>query len=192
MPVQWHNTEARYGAVAQAFHWLVAAGVLWQFALGWYMTDLPNTPAKLELYNLHKSTGLTVLGLAVLRLAWRAWSPAPPLPAGRPAWERRAARASHALLYALLFAQPLSGLTLALAAEFPSVIYGAFVLPDPLGHREGLEAAMRATHVYLADAMAVLVLVHAGAALRHHLLLRDDVLRRMLPGAARRTAEGRR
>lgn len=183
MAVQWRNTSERYGAVAQALHWLVAIGVVWQFGLGWYMGDLPNTPAKIALYNLHKSTGLTVLALVLVRLAWRWMNPAPPLPAGRPAWERAAARTSHALLYMLLLAQPTTGLLLALAAEFPTVIYGTFLLPDPIGRHEALEDAMTGTHSLLAVAFALLVLVHAGAALRHHLLLRDDVLRRMLPGA---------
>lgn len=183
MGVQWRNTAERYGAVAQALHWLVALGVVWQFGLGWYMEDLPNTPSKIALYNLHKSTGLTVLALVLVRLAWRWMNPAPPLPAARPAWERAAARTSHALLYMLLLAQPTTGLLLALAAEFPTVIYGAFLLPDPIGTHEPLKDAMTGAHSLLAVAFALLVLVHAGAALRHHLLLRDDVLARMLPGA---------
>ena len=85
MAVQWRNTSERYGAVAQTLHWLVALGVVWQLGLGWYMGDLPNTPAKIALYNLHKSTGLTVLALVLVRLAWRSMNPAPPLPAGRRA-----------------------------------------------------------------------------------------------------------
>jgi cytochrome b561 len=187
--MQWRNDRYRYGALAQAFHWVIAAGFVFQFALAWYMEDLPNTPAKIELYNLHKSVGVTLLVLAALRLAWRAFNPAPPLPAGRPAWEELAARASHVALYAVLFAQPITGLAFSLYAEFPTIVWG-WTLPDP-GFHEATKNAFFAAHFYLSWVVLALVGVHIAAALRHHIALKDDVLLRMLPARGRRTARAR-
>jgi len=89
------NDGGRYGLAAQGFHWLVAALILATIAVAWYMTGLPLSPEKIKVYNLHKSIGVTILALAVLRLLWRTvFSPAPPLPGDMAAWERRAAHAA--------------------------------------------------------------------------------------------------
>lgn len=188
--MQWRNDERRYGVLAQVFHWVVAAGFAVQFALAWYMDDLPNTPRKIELYNLHKSIGLTLLVIAVLRLGWRLANPVPPLPPERERWEAAAARASHAALYAVIIAQPLSGLVFSLYAEFPTIVWG-WTLPDP-GHVEAIKDAFFAVHFYVSWVILALVAVHVAAALRHHLILKDDVLRRMLPGRRGRAARRQR
>ena len=177
------NTHDRYGAVAQALHWVVALGFVVQFALAWYMEDLPNTPFKIEMYNLHKSLGVTLLVLAALRLAWRRANPVPPLPPGRPRWEEWASQASHIGLYGLLFLQPLTGLAMALYSPYPSYIWG-IKLPRP-GAVEAVETAAHTAHFYLKWVILALVAVHVAAALRHHFILRDSVLRRMLPGFPR-------
>lgn len=179
--MQIRNTRQRYGALAQLLHWLVAAGVVVQFALAWYMEGLPDGPYKIELYNLHKSIGVSVLALAVLRLAWRWANPVPAMPPRSPRWEVLAARVSHVLLYVLLFAQPLTGLMFSLYSTFPTIIWGVS-LPDP-GADKAVEDVFAAIHAYLIWPILALVALHAAAALRHHLILRDDVLRRMLPGA---------
>jgi cytochrome b561 len=182
MNIRLRNSETHYGAVAQILHWLIALLFVGQFGLAWYMDGLPIGPQKIEMYNLHKSIGLTVLLLAILRLAWRVKNPAPPLPESMAAWEVAAARASHLALYLVLFLQPLSGLVMALAAEFPTTIYGLFNLPDPLGTVPWLKDAMLAVHWWGGWVVIGLVVLHVGAALRHHFWLRDDVLKRMLPG----------
>jgi cytochrome b561 len=181
--VRLANSENRYGAVAQGLHWIIAALFAVQFALAWYMDDLPIGPHKVEMYNLHKSFGLVVLLLAAIRLAWRLRNPAPPWPEHMADWEKRAARASHILLYAVLFVQPVSGLIMALAAEFPTTVFGLFNLPDPLGTVEWLKDAMLAVHWWGSWFVLALIAVHVAAALRHHFWLRDDVLKRMLPGS---------
>lgn len=183
MPMQIRNDLVRYGALAQIFHWLVVLGFLLQYGLGWYMEDLPNSPYKIEVYNLHKSIGLTILAVAVLRLLWRWANPVPPLPPGRPRWEERAARASHAALYTLIYAQPITGLVFVLYSQFPSFIWGV-KLPKPAADK-ALEDAFGAAHYYIQWVTLAVVAVHVAAALRHHFVLKDDVLRRMLPGAAR-------
>lgn len=187
--MQLRNDRQRYGAVAQALHWIIAAGFAAQFGIAWYMEDLPLGPAAMWWFNFHKSIGVTLLALAVLRLAWRVFNPAPPMPADRPAWEHAAARVSHFALYAVLFAQPLSGLVFSLYSEFPNVIWG-YTLPDP-GHVEWVKNTFLAVHFYLSWGILALVALHAGAALRHHFVVKDDVLLRMLPtkaGRARRVS----
>lgn len=179
--MQIRNTMQRYGALAQLLHWLVAAGFVVQFALAWYMEDLPNSPAKIELYNLHKSIGVTILAAAVLRLAWRWANPVPPMPPGSARWEELASRASHVLLYALLFAQPLTGLAFSLYSSFPTIVWGVS-LPDP-GASQTIEDTFKAIHAWLIWPILAVIAVHVAAALRHHFILKDDVLRRMTPGA---------
>ena len=172
----------RYGAVAQSLHWLIAALVLMMFGLGWYMVRLPLSQQKFDLYQLHKWFGITIFALAALRLLWRLWHPAPPLPPTMPAWERAAARVSHALLYTLLLVQPSIGFLQSNAANFPVVLWGVLPLPALIGPDERLSDTLLQLHHFGAFLFMLLVLVHVLAALRHHFLLGDDVLRRMLPG----------
>jgi cytochrome b561 len=171
----------RYTAVAQALHWLVAALVMTMFGLGWYMAGLPLSQRKFDLFQLHKSLGLTVFVLVALRLAWRLSHPPPPLPARLPAWERAAARATHALFYGLLLAQPLIGFVQSNAANFPLVLWGVLPLPALIGTDEALGETLVTVHQAVAAVLLALIVLHVAAALRHHFLLKDDVLRRMLP-----------
>lgn len=180
--MQLRNDDSRYGAFAQALHWLVAALVLALFAIGWFMEGLPLGPEKIEVFNLHKSIGVTVLVLMLLRLAWRLISPPPPLPAAMSGLERRAAKLSHLALYLLLFAQPVIGLLHSSAANFPVVVFGALTLPPLVGPDETLKQQLEGLHGLLAWVILALITLHVAAALRHHLLLKDSVLRRMLPG----------
>jgi cytochrome b561 len=176
----------RYGSVAQALHWLVAALVLGQFGLGWTMSDLPLSQLKFNLYQLHKSLGLTIFALVIVRLAWRLRHPPPPLPAGLPAWERAAARTTHALFYVLLLVQPVIGVLQSNAANFPLVVWGVLPLPALIGADEALGETLVEVHEIVARVLLVLIALHVAAALRHHFLLKDDVLRRMLPAAGGR------
>ena len=173
----------RYGAVAQALHWLIAALVFTMFGLGWYMSDLPLGQQKFDLYQLHKSLGITIFWLAVVRLLWRWSHPAPPLPGSMPRWQRAAARTSHALLYLLLLVQPLIGFLQSNAANFPVVLWGVMPLPALIGSDEALGETLVVVHRWNSRLLLLLILVHGAAALRHHFVLRDDVLRRMLPAA---------
>jgi cytochrome b561 len=177
------NDEARYGAVAQVLHWLIAALVLVMFGLGWYMSGLPLGQRKFDMYQLHKSIGITILVLAAVRLLWRLVNPVPPLPPGIPPWERIAARLSHALLYLMLLVQPLIGFLQSNAANFPVVWWGVVRLPPLIKTDEALAETLVEAHAWNSRLLLALVLIHVGAALRHHFLLKDDVLRRMLPSA---------
>ena len=150
------------------------------------MSDLPLSQLKVDLYQLHKSLGLTIFALVIVRLAWRLRHPPPPLPAGLPAWERAAARTTHALFYVLLLVQPVIGFLQSNAANFPLVVWGVLPLPALIGPAEALGETLIEVHELVARVLLVLIGLHVAGALRHHFLLKDDVLRRMLPAAFRR------
>jgi cytochrome b561 len=175
------TASLRYGPIAQGLHWSIAVLVLSMFGLGLYMVRLPLSLEKFNLYQLHKWLGITIFGLAAVRLLWRLRHPAPPLPTAMPAWEKAAARTSHALLYALLFVQPVIGFLQSNAANFPVVLWGALPLPALIGPDERLSEILVQVHHLGAFLFILLVVAHVAAALRHHFLLHDDVLRRMLP-----------
>lgn len=180
----------RYSAVAILLHWTSALGVLALIGMGLAMSHLDLAPMRrFDLYQWHKSVGLTVLALTVLRLAWRLAHRPPPYPAAMPARERRAAGAAHGLLYGLLAALPLTGWAVVSLSPYaiPTVLYGLVSWPHlPLARlvadRAAAEAAVARVHAVGAWLLGALLVLHIAAALRHHLVLRDDVLRRMLPG----------
>ncbi|HEX7034503.1 MAG TPA: cytochrome b [Pseudomonadales bacterium] len=179
--VQWRNTEERWGAVAQALHWLIALALLGQMALGWVMVSWRLSPTKLELYAAHKSLGITLFVLVLARLAWRFANVTPPAPPAVAHWEVRAARWTHALLYLLLMALPITGYLINSATNFPLVVWGVLPLPNLTDESEPLQLAAETAHLILFCLLAALVVLHVGAALRHHWVLKDPVLRRMLP-----------
>jgi cytochrome b561 len=171
----------RYGATAIALHWVAAVLIIGNLAFGLYMVDLPLSPAKLRYYSWHKWAGVTIFLLSAARVLWRVAHPAPALPASMPAWQRTAANASHHLLYVLFFAAPLTGWLFSSAAGFQTVYFGVVPIPDLLAKDKELADALKLVHRYVNYSLAALVVVHAAAALKHHLVDGDDVLARMLP-----------
>jgi len=180
------STNRSWGAVARFFHWSTAVLILAMFALGWTAVSYPMSPDKLQLFIWHKSLGLLVLSWVALRLVWRLSHPAPPLPAALSTTERRAARLSHAALYTLMIAMPLSGWIINSAADFPLKWLGLFRVPNLTGPDEDVQRAAELVHLSLSFALAALVVLHTAAALHHHFVRRNDVLRRMLPFVHRR------
>ncbi|CAE7722296.1 yceJ [Symbiodinium necroappetens] len=174
------NSADRYGAVAQILHWVTVALFIAIFALAWIQDGMTLSPEKVQIINLHKSVGVTILALAVLRLAWRWYSPPPSLPEGMAGWERRAAHASHVALYVVLLAQPLIGILHSAAANFPVVVFGLFTLPALIGPSEEVKQVLESAHHLLARVILALLAIHILAALRHHFVVKDDVLTRML------------
>lgn len=173
-----------YDGVARLFHWLVALLIFVMFGLGWYMADLELTdPSKFRLYQIHKSIGILIFVLALLRLAWRLTHEPPSYPSTMRGWERFAASGAHWALYALILLQPVLGVLQSNAANFPIVLLGRVELPALIGPDQALGETLLGAHHLLANVLAGLALLHIGAALRHHVMLKDDVLRRMLPGA---------
>jgi cytochrome b561 len=170
-----------YTRTAKWLHWLVAVLIVANLGLGLTMAGMPGiTPTKLRYFNWHKWVGVTVFGLVLLRTAWRLWHRPPALPDSMPRWERHAAAASHAALYVLMFALPLSGYFYSLAAGFPVVYLGLFPLPVLIEPDPVLKEPLVALHHGLAWTMTALLLLHVGAALKHRFVDRDEVLQRML------------
>jgi cytochrome b561 len=173
------NTNSpSYTRTAIALHWLVALLIFSAFPLGLYMADLPFSPAKLQLYAYHKWLGVTVLLVAVARLAWRVAHPAPAM-LEMPRWQRIAAHAIHHLLYVLLFAIPLSGWLMSSAKGFQTVYFGVLPLPDLLGKNKELGDLLHNVHEALNYTLLALLGAHIAGALKHHFIERDDTLRRM-------------
>lgn len=171
----------RYTGMAIGLHWIVVALIVAAWALGLTMVDLPLSPQKLKTYSWHKWTGVTVFLLMLARLAWRAAHRPPALPIAMPAWQLRAAAASHALLYTLLLAIPLSGWLFSSASGVPVVYLGLVQLPDLVGRDKALAEILKQLHVILNWTLFVTICIHIAAALKHHFVDRDDVLARMLP-----------
>jgi cytochrome b561 len=182
----------RYGVPAQIFHWVIAALIVTQFALAWTADDLPLGAHKLGLLARHKSVGMTVLMLAVLRLAWRVWHPAPPLPTGMKRYERMAARGTHIAFYVLLFAMPLTGWMMSSAKNYSVSWFGLFTWPNLIGKSEPAFDFLKETHDLLSDALFAIAVLHILAALKHHFWDRDEVLLRMLPFTRRDKAKSAR
>jgi cytochrome b561 len=189
--MQIRNTSKGYGSIAIAFHWTMAALMIGLFAVGKYMTGLdPTAPDTFAIYQWHKSFGFLVLGLAALRLAWRFANPSPALPRDMPAYQRAAAHLGHAGLYALLFALPISGWLMVSASPWgiPTVLFNVIPVPhlpvpEMLGTKAQAEKALKEVHELLGFVLLALFLAHVAAALKHHFINRDTVLKRMLSTA---------
>jgi cytochrome b561 len=170
--------SARYSPVAIALHWSMAAFMLALLASGFVMDDLPKGDLRFAAFNTHKLFGALVLLLAAVRLAWRAGHPPPPA-ADLPAWQRRASRAAHALLYVAMIVLPLSGL---LFTNFGKGIrIFALALAPIGGPDEALSQLFKGVHEAAGIVLAAIVSAHVAAALWHHFGQRDATLARMLP-----------
>lgn len=177
------NSPSRYSAVAQALHWVIAALIVTQFTLAYLADDLPLGAHKLALLARHKSFGMTVLMLAILRLLWRFGHTPPPLPSGMSPLERMLARATHIAFYVLLFAMPLTGWTMSSAKNYSVSWFGLFTWPDLIAKNETAFNLLRSTHHILSYLLFAIAVLHILAALKHHFWNKDDVLVRMLPQA---------
>jgi cytochrome b561 len=175
------STAHRYSTIAIVLHWLLALMIVASFCVGLYMHDLPFSPQRLKLFNWHKWAGITILALSALRLLWRL-THRPPADVPMAPWQRSAAHVTHWGLYALFFAVPLAGWAYSSAAGFPIVLFGVLPLPDFVPVDKALAETLKERHGQLAWLLALLVLAHVAAALKHHFIDRDGLLLRMRPG----------
>ena len=180
-------SHPRYTRTAIALHWILAVLILFNLGFGLYTVGLPLSPQKLKFFSWHKWVGVTIFLLSAARLLWRLRHPAPALPDTMKAWEIRLARSSHSLLYVLFFAAPLTGWLFSSAAGFQTVYLGVLPIPDLLSKNKEAADVLRFAHRWINYTMATVIGLHAAAALKHHLLDRDDVLTRMLPFLRPRT-----
>jgi cytochrome b561 len=183
MPQSLDMQPARkYTKVAMAFHWLIAALIVWGFAIGWVMTDIPGfTPAKLRYFSWHKWIGVTVLVLALARLAWRAFNQPPALPGAMHDWEKLAAHVGHIALYVLMIAIPVTGYLYSSAAGIQVVYLGVLPLPKIIDTNRAVAAALKPVHIYLNYTLLAAVAGHLLAVVKHQLIDRQRLLARMLP-----------
>ena len=177
------DAPSSYLPVQKWLHWLIAAIILLVMVpVGLTMTRLGEGPTTNTLYELHKSFGIMVFSLAVIRTAIRLSRGAPPLEPGIPAWQRRAAHASHYAMYVLIFLVPLTGWAATSACCPPVNLFWTVQLTLPVPANEDLAKRIFLLHYTFVFTLAAIVMVHAGAALHHHFIRRDRTLRRMLPG----------
>ncbi len=189
MPLR--STEAGWGALVRAFHWSIALLILVQAVIGLSMVEMGLTPAKVRVFALHKSIGMTILALVLLRIAWRLGERRPADPPAMPRWQVLAARAVHLALYLLILAIPLSGWWFNSASNAPLVWFGWFDLPSLTGGFDRVwKPRALLVHQTLFWLLVALLVVHVGAALWHHFRQRDDVLRRMIVGPREKTGGG--
>jgi cytochrome b561 len=178
------NRKDRYGAIALLFHWSMALLVIGLAVLGLYMVTLPDVgfnTRKITLVLYHKEFGVLALVLLATRLSWRVTQILPQLVEHMPDWQKVVARFVHLCFYGLLFALPITGFLMSSAAGIPVSFLGLFMLPDSVHRDVGLFQRFVIIHRWLGYVLILLIFIHAGAALRHHLVCKDDTLRKMLP-----------
>ncbi len=189
------NTTQGWGVITRLIHWTMAILIVGTLGLGLYMvqieTDLINRYLQTQ---WHKSFGFTIFVLALVRIGWRLWSPAhPALPTEMQNWQENSAKISHYLLYILMLAIPITGWLLASASplndpdaspfQIKNMVFELFELPDPFTKgSQSVTDFLRFVHLNAALSLAILLVIHAGAALKHHFIDRDNVLRRMIIG----------
>lgn len=172
------NSNHHFGLISILLHWFIAALIIGLLAVGLYMVRLPISLEKLKLYGWHKEYGFLVLGLVILRLIWRLTNVTPQL--NLPLWERLGARTAHWGFYFFMFAMPITGWLITSSAGLPASFFGWFTLPNLVAPSEELRPWFQLAHQWLGYALIGLIVVHTAAALKHHLINKDDILRRMI------------
>ena len=178
------NSTTTWGWPAKALHWIGAAIILALLVHGWWMTHMTPRPDRLTNYAWHSALGYDLLALIVLRLLWRWFNPVPVLPADLKPWERMAARVGHVSLYVLMFIASLTGWMVATTFRVPMTkdLLGINVPPIVTAVDRSVRQWIEESHMILAYLLAAVLVVHIIGALRHHIVKRNDVLRRMTWG----------
>lgn len=177
------RTDGHYSALAKVFHWVTVPLLVAALATGFTIGHIAD-PSKMAFYAIHESLGLTMLFVALMRVAWRGFNPPPPPPAGAPPWMQLAGNMTHALLYAALIFQPLLGFFTTNAFGFPqagATAYLGFVdLPKFMDANEGLAKVLLTLHSIIGWSLLALIPLHVAAAIFHHAIRRDGTLLRMI------------
>lgn len=182
------NTTSHYGSVSKFFHWVIAVWILLMLAIGISFNYLPKGNLMGFLMLIHKSSGVTLLVLMLLRLLWRSANPRPILPKKMPQWEIFATRWTHGLFYVVVFVMTLSGIVMSYAAGYPVNFWGLGVIPLPfIMKSKALSMLMAECHEYAAWTLGALIAFHVAGALKHYYVDKDDVLQRMWIGTVRKS-----
>jgi cytochrome b561 len=177
----FRNTIRSWGALSKALHWIIVILIINQWLIAERAEGLPLGLAKLQTLGLHKSFGMTIFALAIIRLVWRWMNPKPAPPAGGKTWERVLASLSHFLLYALIFALPLTGWLMSSAKNYSVSWFNLFQFPNLVGKDDRVFEVTHDLHHLLFKILVVVAVLHVAGALKHHFIDRNDVLKRMLP-----------
>lgn len=172
------NTEDQYGLIAKMFHWVIAVMIIGLLPVGLGMGTLENSPFKFQIYALHKSFGLLVFVLGLGRIIWRFVSPPPEHLESHAKWEVTLASAAHFWLYVCIIGMPLSGWLMSNAGEFPVPFFG-LQMPALIGKNEGLGDLFSNVHEILGYTLMFVLALHAAGALKHHVIDKDETLKRM-------------
>lgn len=176
------NTPEQFGTVHRTLHWIIALLIVGLICIGLYMVSIkPPTQSMFRLFALHKSLGIIVLALALLRVSWRFFDGVPFSFPNHKAWEKGLAHLVHFLLYFSMFAMPLSGWLMSSAKGFSVSVFGVFTLPDLIKPNESLAHGLVLFHIYTAYTLIGLIGLHVAGALKHALIDHDGTLSRMLP-----------
>lgn len=173
------NTRERFGSIAIFFHWVMAILILGMIGFGWYIANVADKTQRMTFIGWHKEFGVLVLMLALLRLIWRMVNVTPELSDSIPYVQRIAARSVHVVFYVLMIAIPLVGWLMSSAAGYPVSFFGLFTLPSLLSANKEWAELFETIHGWLAYTLLVLIGLHVAAALKHHFIDKNDILRRM-------------
>lgn len=180
------NTVSQYGSVAKFFHWSVSIMVITLLTVGLLMGNITDKNLKGQVYMLHKSFGLTVLALMLLRLLWTLSNIKPKLPAGTPTWQIVAERIVHYGFYVLLIVMPFSGWVMSTAANRIPQLFGLVALPLPgVPVDKALAGQASSLHSYVGYTIITFLIIHVSAAGKHYFINRDSIMQRMLPSRRR-------
>lgn len=175
------NSAADYGTISRALHWLMAICLIGMLGLGWRIATMEPSLSNLWLYGFHKSIGVSLFLLTILRLVWHRVSPTPPaLTSNVTGWQISLSIWVHRLLYTLMLAIPLSGLLASSATGIDTQIFGLITLPRLTPVSEDLETILFAAHNILTKFFLGLLALHVAGALQRHVIKKDRTLRRML------------
>ncbi len=180
MTMPWKNNATRFGVIAIVLHWLVALTVFGLFAMGWWMTGLDYYDSWYKLTPWwHKSIGMLLFLVVLLRLGWRLFTPPPPPPASHRPWEIKLAHLVHPLLYVLLLTTMLSGYFISTADNRPIAVFDWFSIPATITSIPNQADMAGWIHLVVACSLLGLALLHAVGALKHHFIDRDATLKRI-------------
>jgi cytochrome b561 len=172
------NTSQQWGWLSKILHWLTAVLIFVQIPLGFYAESLKLSPLKMDIFVWHKSLGMLVFLLLILRLLWRIKGTIPK-PVGASLIQQYLAQAAHYLLYGLMVLLPISGWITSSAANIPIKLFWLIPLPALVGPDDALKSLAAEVHEISVFVLLAVLILHIGAALRHHLSLRDNTLKRM-------------
>jgi len=178
------NSSTQYGVLSKLFHWSIALLILIQLYLGfWTVWMLPQNSPQANFYieGLHKPIGFMVSVLAILAILWKFKNPHPSFPDSMPTWEKIIARITHWLLYLSLLIMPLSGTIMSTAYGVPPNFFGLYQFPMFIEKNMKVAEVFFLIHQYASYLFSALIVLHILAALKHHFIDRDVVLKRMLP-----------